>query len=298
MVVGPLDQLGDEDDILTITPKAHTAQGRNEVVKLTRHDTYDAKDEEEDTFDPYAIAPPRFTELPAVRESRAYAVQGTESSDTPLEPADPWERLQSQYRIRPESGSPSTSKRSKATVASGALGPDDELILDEDARFTVAAPARGRAQDRRAPARAAVESAGPKVSKWGDGAMAQAGELMLGRGALDNDDGIVDQNSFSGGLYGDNSKFSADYVEYQGNDASLDMDALEVPKFNDNVVDMAMEDFNEDLETFGVKKDSKPSLEDKLRMFEEADHGDMDEDDLFLKEELRLLASSADALNL
>ena len=277
------------------TQKQHRGPDKFEQVLLFTEDDV-PEEEEEDAFNAMAIPAPKFVPPPSepkFEPSKARPGRGGAPAEPnifaldeePEAPADPWDMLQNQYRIRDSESA--EGRRPGGGFNKGQLDPEEELVLDE---YTGNAPVRKKKPETKR--RPVVPDLPPKkgaaiAANWGDGEMAQAGDLMLGRGALDFDDDA----GFSG--YGDVSAFSAaSYVEYRGNEGSMDMEVLEVPrldKFGSTGLDM--EDFNEEMENFGIiKPKGKPTLDDKLRMFEGM-NDDLDDDDLLLHEELRLASN-------
>ena len=291
-----LDQFGETDEVLVITPPA----AEHTEVTHFEHIAEEQDSEEEDGFDANAIAAPKFNELPAVRESAAYQTASSvaEGPVAVSDPDDPWESLQTQYRIRADARSPA-GRPTKANASSQPQDTNDyELILDEDARVNPVRHVRkesGRGRTGTKHASLPPKGSGPKAANWGDGVMAQAGDIMLGRGALDEDYVPTDMLSFGGN---GESNFSAGYVEYSGNEQSFDLDGtyMEVPKPPD-VHDIAMEDFTDDLMASMSAEQKplanvKPSLAEKLRQFEAQFDDDEYADEDIIREEMRLMASS------
>jgi len=219
-----------------------------------------------------------------------------EPSEEVLDLDDPWQSLQVQYKIRKDMQSPPEGKPKPSAA-------ETELVLDEDARQDGTAQGHGRYRSARkgreargmdavATIPSATESSrrasGRRVGQWGQGTMARAGDVMLGRGALDEDKGT----SFTGA--GGRSEASVDYVEYDLNNQSFDLSTLEVPDPTHlRSSDIAMEDFDEELELLNnpEKEAKRTSREGRARKLRE----DMDvlnnEYDHMINEELRLLAA-------
>jgi len=290
-----LDQLGEEEEVLVITPPAVE---RTEVSRFDKSVDNYGESEEEDAFDTNAIAAPKFDDLPAVRHSSAYQTSVLQDEEPAGDPEDPWESLQNQYRIRADTRSPAEdSGRSKSGIRVN-NSDADELVLDEESGHLN--PVRnvrkesGRGRNGTRPSALPPVSKGPKEAKWGNGRMAQAGDIMLGRGALDEDYVPTDPLGFGG--HGE-SNFSAGFVEYQGNEQSFDLDTMEVPQPEPR--DIAMEDFTDDMmASAGAGKQQssniKLSLEEKLRQFEAQFDEDNYADEDLLREEMRLMTSGND----
>jgi len=254
----------------------------------------DEEEEEEDAFDMNGITAPVFNH---VQGNAAVSVPEQNLGDPEdVDSDDPWASLQNQYQIRDDMGSPTFSgrkehrKSSKSGVRAGhsewasTMAPDEELVLDTDDVMGAIARAKQApvGSSQRAKQVGSVRSSsGPREASWAQGEMAQAGDIMLGHGALDAD---------HGGLASGASVFSAGGFEHGSHSQSFDMTTLEVPAVHSKGADIAMEDFIDEIETYGSKAGGiQPSLADKLAQFEA---GFDDDEDMMIQEELRIMSSN------
>eukprot|EP00193_Tetraselmis_chui_P009915 CAMPEP_0177782194 /NCGR_PEP_ID=MMETSP0491_2-20121128/18309_1 /TAXON_ID=63592 /ORGANISM="Tetraselmis chuii, Strain PLY429" /LENGTH=535 /DNA_ID=CAMNT_0019302421 /DNA_START=473 /DNA_END=2080 /DNA_ORIENTATION=- len=291
-----LDHLGEEspnDNSRARADDVHDINGVDDVLVLKGG--FSEEEEEDDVFDMNGMSAPAFQYEGRNRAQPASVVAAVAEEE--LDPDDPWASLQNQYRIREDMGSPtvsgrkehrkanSTGVRAGHTEWSSSLRPDEELVLDIDAESGTTAVVKYSAVSSK-PGRKAREggsfrtSAGPKEASWGQGEMARAGDIMLGRGALDIGDD--DLNGQLDALYAEDNNLS---------EQSFDVSAPEMPLGHPKGADIAMEDFIEEIETYGGKADGvhSASLADKLAQFEA---GFDEDEDLMIQEELRIMSQN------